>query len=131
MAKEVIGANAIFSGPQKGLTIIGDHCYAYSGLKTANDTEATLLEFDTGSRILLIDARFTYGSANSDDVAYRIYMNDQIAIQDISGGTTQAHWFPQYKIIIPPFTKVKFTAQNVSDASNIYQGAVISGKVYE
>jgi len=38
MSKTKIGSNAIFSGPQKGLTVIEDHCYAYSGSKAATDS---------------------------------------------------------------------------------------------
>ena len=53
MAKTRIGANAIFSGPQKGLSIIGEHCYAYSGLHASNTTAFTVLNLLQAKVILL------------------------------------------------------------------------------
>ena len=39
MAKTKLGSNAIFSGPNKGLTSIGEHVYSFSGpiLSTGSD----------------------------------------------------------------------------------------------
>ena len=48
-----LGSNAIFTGTQKGLTVIGKHCYAYSGILNV-DAEITFLEFSTKRNILKV-----------------------------------------------------------------------------
>jgi len=118
------------SGTGKGLNYVGEFAYAYSGTISVDNNEAILLEFDTGPSVIQADARFAYGAASGDDYLYKVYMNDEVILADASGGTTQAHWFPQYKFIIPPYTKVKLTAANITDTTANDQGVVVSGRVY-
>ena len=54
MSKTKKGSNAIFTGPQKGLTTIGKHCYAYSGVVTTASSEATLLDFTTSKDYIYV-----------------------------------------------------------------------------
>ena len=53
MAKERLGSNATFTGTQQGLTTIGDHCYAYSGMLASNAGNVTALEFQSGSEYII------------------------------------------------------------------------------
>lgn len=131
MAKTRIGSNAIFTGPQKGLTTIGEHCYAYSGIISVADSETDLLNFNTGKEYIRSTVRFCYGVSSSDNFLYKIKFNGQIVMSDASAGTTQAHWNPEYEILIPPLTEVIMTAINQSSDSSYPQSVVLAGKVYK
>ena len=78
MAKERIGSNAIFTGPQKGLTTIGNHCYAFSGMVASSSTPFNLLDFTTGKNYMIIKLLVYYGAQGSgSDIQYKIIFNGQ------------------------------------------------------
>jgi len=58
MAKTKLGSNATFSGPQKGLTVIGRRFYAYSGNIPASGASVEYLNFSTGKDIYLGTLQF-------------------------------------------------------------------------
>ena len=72
MAKKRI---ATFLGPQLGLAIAGEHCYAYSGVASINNVETTQLEFQTPNNI--IRAVIIFNSLTTDKrFTHKIYFND-------------------------------------------------------
>jgi len=135
MAKTRIGANAIFSGPQKGLTTIGEHCYAYSGA-VSNDggNETTLLEFNTGKGYIkgIIQTGTSHTGDHADTFRFRVYFNGQV-VYDFLDDAGQYYVDPHIpiRIIIPPLTLVKVTGDNTaSTAVKIIEANVI-GRVYD
>ena len=53
MSKTKIGSNAQFTSAGKGLTVIGNHCYAYSGsITTTAGGYVTSLDFNTGEKYI-------------------------------------------------------------------------------
>mgnify|MGYP005829523883 CR=1 FL=1 len=48
MSKTKIGSNAQYTSAGKGLTTIGKHCYAYSGVYKATTSFQEVLSFQTG-----------------------------------------------------------------------------------
>ena len=50
MAKKNV---ATFLGTQKGLSIVGNYCYAYSGVVRANGSDTTALDFHTGDSTIV------------------------------------------------------------------------------
>jgi len=132
MAKEAIGSNAIFSGPQKGLTVIGKHAYAYSGLTNAPAAPGgTALEFTTGP--YLVDSKLTVGSANAytNDVTMELMFNDQIVYAQIFTNTSQEYitGVNPYEFIIPPLTKVTLTFENTSGGGTSNWYAILKGNI--
>ena len=131
MSRTKTGSNATFTGPQEGLTIIGDHCYGYSGLHNVNDTELALLKFDTGTEYIRAIIQFNGGAAGGgDNYAYRVKLNSQIVQEYVTNNNTDDAPNQKLNLIIPPHTSVECTAQNATDASNNEQIVSISGKVY-
>jgi len=66
MAKTKLGSNAVFTGPQKGLTVIGRRFYAYSGDIPATAGLVEELNFATGKGIYLGTLQF---NGTADDAA--------------------------------------------------------------
>jgi len=137
--KTRIGSNAIFTGPQQGLTIIGNHCYAYSGgLEIDNDPDVTMLEFTTGKQYII--AKLSFGTRDTDlsvntHIGYEIYFNGRIVFTTFSlsdsDGTLfyDGACFPQ-EILIPPLTAVKIEGFT-SDPNNISCFMMLNGSVYQ
>ena len=133
MAKEKIGSNAIFTGPQQGLSILGNHCYAYSGENSVDNTEAFLLNFQSaGKRYIMAEVTLGSKAQENEDYEFKIYFNGSIVFGS-TFGNQGAHYIGNWPIpiMIPPATEVKMSLQNIADTDNRTWTAHIVGKVYE
>ena len=129
MAKKNI---APFLGPNKGLSIAGDHAYAYSGVISVTNTELSMLQFSTGNGYIRAIIQFNGGaSGGGDNYAYRIKYDSQIVQEYVTNNNTDDAPNQKLNLIIPPFTNVECTAQNVSDTSGNDQIVSLSGRVYD
>jgi len=134
MAKERIGANAIFTGPQKGLSIIGSHCYAISGAVPCDDNETTLLEFTTSSKgYIVANAQVDYATtiAYSEDLGFQIYFNGIAIYRTTLTSATGTTPTEEIELLIPPGTTVKITGINLTNTANRDCAANIVGRVYD
>jgi len=131
MAKEQIGSNATFSGPQKGLTVIGNHCYAMSGSIAINNTATETLNFTTGTEYILGSFQAQYFSDGNDVYQHLLTFNGELVIGFEFNGSNNADGALPRTILIPPLTHVVATADNTTDSSANNVGAVITGRVYE
>ena len=138
MAKTRIGANAIFSGPQLGLSIIGSHCYAFSGDVVASTSQQTVLNFATGTGYIVATLtmtapiKYTSGSiTNGQTRGYQLDFNNQtVGMFKLESQQENMPTMVEAQILIPPFTAVVLTCiDNNSDA--LYSGtANITGRVH-
>jgi len=129
MAKKQI---ATFLGPQLGLSIAGDHAYAYSGVLDIG-AETAMIEFTSGNFVFVGTVQFNYVELNGYLFQYRFYLNG-VALQgylEPSGSSGD----PQpptsiIPIIIPPNTVVKCTAENLTDGTLQNQVCSMVGRIY-
>jgi len=129
MAKKRIAA---FLGAQKGLSIVGEHCYGASGVITYNDTETTALEFETGSFVTRATVQVNTLDYDGDDLGILLYFNGIIISQQrfITAGASTFTDFPRWELVIPPFTTFKLSFDNLTDAGSHTASAVFAGRVY-
>jgi len=133
MAKTKIGSNAIFSGPQKGLSIYGEHCSAMSGVVSVDDTETTLLDFTTGKGyiVAVFDMVRMETAAITDDYVYTIKFNGNAVYRT---QTTSAYSrrtdLEGIDMLIPALTRVIVTADNITNSDSNDIGAIVTGRVY-
>ena len=130
MAKKQI---ATFLGPNKGLSIVGSHCAAYSG-DFASDAgnQTTYLKFQTGAEYIVGTCQFHYGqSGQDDDYDYTIKFNGiTICNYTTTGGREVGE--PDYPIplVVPPFTEVEMTCQNISTSTGRRHNVIFVGRVH-
>jgi len=128
MAKERLGSNATFTGPQLGLSTIGNHCYAYSGSVDISG-ETTMLDFTTGKGY--IKGRFEFNAdfatGGGAGVRVQIFMNDIMIIEERD---TSSDWHTgdnEFHVIIPPLTRITVKCLGGSQDANVN----FTGRVYE
>jgi len=126
---------ATFLAPNKGLSIAGDHAYAYSGTFGSLDSSQTMLDFTTGSETI-VGRVHCNGAVNVSDVtagvvdAFTVTMNGQtIALLKTETGS-ERQWAAWVDIVIPPFTTVTVTTIAASSNAAFLVSAVITGRVY-
>ena len=126
-------------GPQftastgKSLNIIGDHAYAHSGELQFANTETTLLEFYSPSRIIVAKLSPYYsattGDVSSQDAFFRVYLND-VLVNNMALSHTDITAGLDYNFIIPPLSLVKVTGKNTSGGTVISFFATIMARLY-
>ena len=129
MAKKRI---VTFLGPNKGLSIAGDHAYAYSGSHAATAAgHTTMLEFVTGESYIV--ANFTFGntSASGDHIEFEIQINGKVVMACIGDAIGESFPLNSFQLILPSYSKVTVTTVNASGGADRNVFASISGRVYD
>jgi len=132
MAKKQI---ATFLAPNKGLSEVGAHAYAYSGAVALDNTtdENTYLEFTTGDYYLVgtLQANNMDTGAGTDDMFYQLYLNGSVVLAYLAGGS-KTYTDPDnlLPLVIPPWTTVKVTVKDLTQASTIKNTVSIIGRIY-
>ena len=123
MSRTKLGSNAVFTGPQKGLTVLKDHCYAYSGGYGASTSAVTALEFTTGSKyilgILTLNSATQYETANIAGSFMRVQFNGETIATAYSGnGANDSPSSALVDLMCPPMTHVKVEMWADNNASS-------------
>lgn len=131
MSKTKTGANAQFTSAGKGLTVIGKHAYAYSGILNIDNNLTTMLEFQTGKEYIVAKSQpFYHQTGDSDNFKY-IWLFNGIEIQSVQ--LTHAVDYTPYDeihLIIPPLTLVEVKASNVSSGGARDIGVTLVGEIH-
>jgi len=138
MAKTKIASNAQFSGTQKGLSVVLDRCYAYSGPIQVNGGSYTEhLNFTTGKNV--IEGSFTFSGptlpANTPTgqlSIFRIKLNGVVIMyakvdtlnEDMPSVTT-------IPFLIPPLSIVQVNAENGDSTTNMVVSSIFVGRIYD
>ena len=135
MSKTKTGSNAKFTGPQKGLTVIGNHVYAHSGLVPTATSETTQLKFTTGDEYMVVTLMLNGGIniasiGSGINTLFYIIMNGS-KISCLKVGETGAEDMPTcylYKLLIPPLTSFEVTGD--SDYTDYFTSVTMTGRLY-
>jgi len=133
MARTKIGSNATFSGTQKGLTVLGEHCMAYSGVTAIANTEVFCLDFfSPGKRYILAQVQIGSKDAENEDYVLKIYLNGIVVFANIfqNQGATYVDIANSIPLMIPPATEVKISLENIADTDSRSWTVHLVGRVY-
>ena len=122
------------AGTGSGLNYIGNHCYAYSGTVGVNGTETTLVEFTTGASVIRGQwlPQILVTAHHGDDIRFACYIDEEQIMATIVAAATgnDLTGIIRVPLIIPPFTRIKITGQNISQNLSKDTGATFTGRVY-
>ena len=131
MAKKNI---ATFLGPSKGLSTIGSHCYAYSGVieATGSGSYTDHLNFNTGKDYIKARVMVQYGEPASDNLEWQILFNDIIIANSNSQVTSTSNTMPDFvDLVIPPLTKFVWQITNSSGSTGRDVTCTLTGRIYD
>jgi len=135
MARTKIGSNATYTGTQPGLTIIGEHCYAYN-TAPASEVTSNILEFTTGKKYIVGTIQLNANVLNTDPptgvistllVSFNgstVFVLKATSIDALTPATASCD------ILIPPLTTVIAQIDTNSNTATYLGSAVIVGRVY-
>ena len=127
----VVQPNASVAATGLGIRYVGKYAYAYSGTVTVTNTETDLLNFTSGSGLIDATIQFNYAVNSGDDFQYKIYFND-VEVQTYIVANAGQYTSPDIsmRLVIPPFTAVRCTADNIEGATGRLQIVSLAGRVY-
>jgi len=121
----------------KGIRYIGEYCYAYSGLFPGDTDPNTVLDFTTGSGVIV--GRIQLNAPVDDDnptVGTETSCNIQFngisisILKATTGASDNAPGSINQPVIIPPLTKVVCIVDSGAVESDRYGSVTLTGRVY-
>jgi len=132
MAKLKIGSNAQFTTVGKTLTVIGAHCYAYSGSFTITSGGYTPgLDFATGKGYILAELQITSVNETSTDLYYKVTINGIDVLDKFvkNPNTSDPMGFAPIQLLLPPNSSVQVAGQRGS-GSDFDIFVLLTGTLY-
>ena len=132
MAKKQI---ATFLAPNQGLSIAGDHAYAYSGTQGINTSAVTALSFTSGNFYLVgriyCNGGVTAGSSAGNLSGFNILFNGtSIGLLRTRTAADDSPDTVYNDIIIPPYTEVQVTITSGGTDAAILTTVLLTGKIF-
>lgn len=106
------------------------YCFAYSGEVSVANTELNLIDIKTNSEYIVGHVQLGSKAQENEDYEFKIYFNDVIVFSATFGNQGQYYlgaW--PVPIIIPPFTNVKMSLDNIADTDSRIWTVGLTGKV--
>ena len=129
------GGNPVGSNPAgtgTGINYIGKHAYAYSGTVGVTNAEKKMLKFATGNEYIVAEFNLSCNSGAGDDFDFIIRVNGESILE--SQITTPAQpgsrFINPIKLILPAFSNIEATLENVTQASSLDWTVTMVGRVY-
>ena len=120
-----------FTGPAQALDIYGDFGAAYSGIVDVDNNEIALIEYTSCNYLLVGEWNgYYYEAVYGEDFRFIVSLNGQKIEAFTTEGSTRGHSRAILNLIIPAYTEVKITAQNVTDSTAREMMASITGRIY-
>ena len=111
------GGNPVGGVVGTGTTInyIGNHVYAYSGVKASSGTTTNFLDFTTGnSGYMVIEIQPVYVAQGTNNIQFIASLDGQVVNQTELTSSRDYTPFDSMKLIVPPDTRVEIAVDNVS-----------------
>jgi hypothetical protein len=128
----ILGVGDSFTGPAEALEIIGNHAYAYSGVKTLGSSFSDMIGFTSGNYYFVgtIGVEGEFDDLGQSQVRIQLNMNDSIVFQTHQAATSDSMVFDTpIPIIIPSYTEVVI-AGSQNSGSDIDFEILLVGRIY-
>ena len=124
---------ATFLAPNKGLSIVGNHAYAYSGEVSVANTEINLLDFVAGKDYITAKVQLGSKAGENEDFEFKIYFNGSVVFSTLfnNQGAQYVDVANSIPIIIPPLTNVQMSLDNIADTDTRVWTVHMVGRVYD
>ena len=132
MSETKIGSNAQFTSAGKGLSVIGNHCYAYSGDVSVSGSSTTMLEFTTGQEYIMsqIDLHGLFSQIGQNQISIDVQINGVSIMHTYWDASIDSSVIDKASIIlIPPLSSVVVTTTQASGSDKTMQ-VTLTGRVY-
>ena len=132
MSKTKQGSNAQFTSAGRGLTVIGNHCYAYSGDVAVSGSSTTMLEFTTGKQYIIakIEQHGLFAQIGQNQISIEVTINGVSVLHTFWEAQLDSTYFDSpTELLIPPLSSVVVYTTQASGSDKVMQ-ITLTGRVY-
>jgi TPP-dependent indolepyruvate ferredoxin oxidoreductase alpha subunit len=133
-AGNIAGSNP--AGTGSSINYVSEWAYAHSGLIDVDNNVANLIDFTSGSEILVATIQNFYagvstGSQPTPNAQFQTKFNGEVVTSYVTfDAATDNAVKNELHMIIPPFTRVTLTGVNAETTATIQLLAIISARIY-
>ena len=129
-----IGSSNSFTGTAEALELVGDHAYAYAGLKTENTNAEDQIKFTSGNYYfvgrLYLNGPATAGATSGGDTTVEVKLNgSSVALIRVRSGADDQPSTEFNDIIIPPYTEFACSVKSAATDTDT-SSLVLTGRIY-
>jgi len=130
MAKKQI---ATFLGPQKGLSTLADHAYAFSGAFTLGASGVvTALDFTTGKSYIRADIQSGFVNRSNDDNRLSVKINGEtISSMQFSNTFGEYPGLGWMNVMLPPNSHIEIIGTKVNGTTDDSMVVWLTGRKYD
>ena len=121
-----------FTGPAEALEIVGDHAYAYSGVKVLGSSFSEMLKFTSGNYYFVgtLGVEGEFDDLGQSQLRIQLTMNEGIVFQTHQAATSDNMVFDTpIPILIPGYTDVVVSGYQNS-GSDVDFEVLLVGRIY-
>ena len=118
------------AGTGTALNYVLNRVYAYSGGISTNGNETDLLNFSTGNEVLHTTV-YVSSLTSTDAFQFNVYINGEVSFfaKFMAGANYGMPRNVEMPMLLPPFSEVRITAQNVTDTTSHDCCATVTGVI--
>ena len=123
------GSNVV-AGTGLELNYVGKHVYAYSGRVTFDNNVTDALNFTTANTPMVLDLMICTDNNDVDKFQYALLINGIPIAKALFLDTTQTDLtlpIQLLNLVIPPYTNVQLTFQNLDDTTEHQAYGILTG----
>ena len=124
-----VGISNSFVGPQEALELVGDHAFAYSGLKDTSATPTNFLDFTTGNYYFVGVIQPVYLGDSTNNIRWDVKLNGQVVTGGEVSSSRDSSPYQEMMLIIPSYTQVEVSLDNLSGGTE-EAGVTMTGRIY-
>tara|TARA_R110000824_G_scaffold349528_1_gene536403 strand:- start:909 stop:1340 length:432 start_codon:yes stop_codon:yes gene_type:complete len=126
------GSGGSFTGPAEALELVGNHAYAYSGVKTIGGSLSDMIKFTSGNYYFVgsLGIEGEFDDLGSSTLQIQVLFNDSIIFfTKDSSLQDSTRWDTPTPLIIPSYTEVTIKGTENSGNSVNFE-ALLTGRIY-
>jgi len=129
-----IGSSNSFTGTAEALELVGEHAYAYAGLKTESTNAEDQIKFTSGNYYfvgrLYLNGAATAGATSGGDTTVEVKLNgSSVALIRVRSGADDQPSTEYNDIIIPPYTEFACSVKSAATDADT-SSLVLTGRIY-
>jgi len=119
-------------GTGGSLNYIGNHAYANSGLVVVSNSLTTILSFETGNVYITTKIQVLNDAVTGDNFELKVNFNGETVLGTEYNSPYENNLTGQapYELLIPPYTTVTLTLENIGGTAAINWYANLWGRTY-
>lgn len=118
-------------GTGTGISYVGNHAVAFSGVQTVTNVVSTLLDFTISGHYIVGKVQmYEMPNQGAENMGFQVLVNGEIVFGFEADQGQAMGKYNEMTILIPPYARVQVKSNNFGGSSGLEVGVNVTGRVY-